>query len=74
VLGWRGLLFVLTKRPSGWLLYAAAVLVYQVPYYLAYPHAGYRYAIEPQLLLLAVYLASVLWQEAARYRASQPAR
>jgi 4-amino-4-deoxy-L-arabinose transferase-like glycosyltransferase len=73
VLGWLGLLFVLTRRPPGWLLYAAAVVVYPVPYYLAYPHARYRYAIEPEQLLLAVYLASVLWKEAAGLRHSQPA-
>lgn len=73
VVGWLGLLFVLTRTPPGWLLYAAALLVYPAPYYLAYPHPRYRYAIEPELLLLGVYLASVLWQEAARHRGSPPA-
>ena len=73
VVGWLGFLFVLTRRPPGWLLFAAALIVYPAPYYLAYPHARYRYVIEPELLLLGVYLASVLWLEAARYRGSQPA-
>ena len=62
---WLALFFVLTRRPRGWLLYAAAVLVYPLPYYLAYPHHRYRHAIEPELLLLTVYLASVLWGELA---------
>lgn len=61
--GWLGLLFVLTRRPPGWLLYAGALLVYPVPYYLAYPQAKYRHAIEPELLLLGVYLLSVAWRE-----------
>jgi 4-amino-4-deoxy-L-arabinose transferase-like glycosyltransferase len=61
--GWLGLLFVLTRRPHGWLLFAAAVLVYPVPYYFVYPVAKYRHAIEPELLLLSVYLLSVLYTE-----------
>jgi len=39
--GWLGLLFVLTRRPRGWLLFAAALLVY--------PVSKYRHAIEPEL-------------------------
>jgi 4-amino-4-deoxy-L-arabinose transferase-like glycosyltransferase len=63
LLGWLGLLFVLTRRPRGWLLFAATLLIYPIPYYLAYPVAKYRHAIEPELLLLSVYLAFVLWSE-----------
>jgi 4-amino-4-deoxy-L-arabinose transferase-like glycosyltransferase len=63
LLGWLGLLFTLTRRPRGWLLYAAALIVYPLPYYFVYPVAKYRYAIEPALLLLSVYLVSVLWGE-----------
>jgi 4-amino-4-deoxy-L-arabinose transferase-like glycosyltransferase len=63
LLGWLGLLFVLTRRPRGWLLFSAALIVYPIPYYLAYPVAKYRHAIEPELLLLSVYLAFVLWGE-----------
>ena len=61
--GWLGLIFVLTRRVRGWLLYAAPVLVYPVPYYLSYCSSRYRHAIEPELLLLSVYLAYVLWGE-----------
>ena len=63
LLGWLGLLFVLTRRPRGWLLFAAALLVYPIPYYLAYPVAKYRHAIEPELLLLSVYFVFVVWNE-----------
>jgi 4-amino-4-deoxy-L-arabinose transferase-like glycosyltransferase len=68
--GWLGLIFVLTRRPRGWLLFAALLLVYPLPYYFAYPNAKYRHAVEPELLLLGVYAASVLWQEVAGRRAS----
>ncbi len=63
LLGWLGLLFVFTRRPRGWLLYAAALIIYPIPYYLAYPVVKYRHAIEPELLLLSVYLAIVVWGE-----------
>jgi 4-amino-4-deoxy-L-arabinose transferase-like glycosyltransferase len=63
VLGWLGLLFVFTRRPRGWPLFAATLIVYPIPYYLAYPVAKYRHATEPELLLLSVYLAFVLWGE-----------
>jgi hypothetical protein len=42
---------------------AAALIVYAIPYDLAYPVVKYRHAIEPELLLLSVYLAFVLWGE-----------
>jgi 4-amino-4-deoxy-L-arabinose transferase-like glycosyltransferase len=61
--GWLGLLFLLTRRPRGWLLLAAALLVYPLPYYFVYPVAKYRHAIEPELLLLTVYFLFVLWGE-----------
>jgi len=61
--GWLGLLFVLTRRPRGWQLYAAALLVYPVPYYFVYPVSKYRHAIEPELLLLSVYFVFVLRSE-----------
>jgi hypothetical protein len=61
--GWAGLLFVLTRRPRGWQLFLALLLIYPIPYYLAYPNAKYRHAVEPELLLLGVFLAFVLWGE-----------
>lgn len=70
-MGWLGLLFVLTRRPPGWLLYAAALVVYPVPYYFVYPQAKYRHAIEPELLLLGVYLVFTFRGEIAGRRAAQ---
>jgi 4-amino-4-deoxy-L-arabinose transferase-like glycosyltransferase len=63
LLGWLGILFALTRRPRGWLLFSAALIIYPIPYYLAYPTAKYRHAIEPELILLSVYLAFVVWGE-----------
>lgn len=71
--GWLGLIFVMTRRPRGWLLFMALLLIYPLPYYFAYPNAKYRHALEPELLLLGVYAASVLWQEIAGGRGLQPA-
>jgi 4-amino-4-deoxy-L-arabinose transferase-like glycosyltransferase len=71
-LGWLGLLFALTRRPRGWILYASALVVYPLPYYVVYPVAKYRYAIEPALLLLSVYLASVVWGELRSRAHRQP--
>jgi hypothetical protein len=70
-LGLLGLIFILTRRPRGWILFAVPLLVYPVPYYLAYPFVKYRHAIEPELLLLSVYLVSVLWGEIAARRTPQ---
>lgn len=63
ITGWLGLIFVLTRRPRGWFLYLACLLVYPAPYYFVYPVPKYRYAIEPEMLLLSVYLAAILWSE-----------
>jgi len=69
LLAWLGLLFVLTRRPQGWILYAAALLIYPIPYYLTYAQPKYRHVIEPEMLLLSVYLVSVIWSEMQRQRA-----
>jgi len=63
VAAWLGLIFVLTRRPRGWILYLSCMLVYPLPYYFTYPIAKYRYAIEPEMLLLSVYLATLIWGE-----------
>lgn len=71
--GLLGLLFALTRRPPGWLLYAGAIIIYPIPYYLSYPLDRYRHAVEPELVLLSVYLAYVVWGERgkAKKRAAQ---
>lgn len=63
-----GFLFLLTRRPPGWVLFAGAVLVYPIPYYVTYANAKYRHAIEPELALLGAYLVVVLYEEFERKR------
>jgi 4-amino-4-deoxy-L-arabinose transferase-like glycosyltransferase len=43
------------KRLGAW-LFAGLVLTYPTVYYFVFPHARYRHAIEPELLILAVFL------------------
>ena len=43
------------KRPGAW-LFAGLVLTYPTVYYFVYPHARYRHPIEPELVILAVFL------------------
>jgi hypothetical protein len=54
------------KRPGAW-LFAGLVLTYPTTYYFVFPHARYRHPIEPELLILAVFLISE-----ARGRHPQP--
>src|SRR5208337_99089 len=43
------------KRRGAW-LFAGLILAYPTTYYFVYPHARYRHPIEPELLILAVFL------------------
>lgn len=63
-----GLLFVLTRRPPGWVLYLGTVLVYPLPYYITYANAKYRHAIEPELALLGAYLVVLIYEEIEKAR------
>jgi 4-amino-4-deoxy-L-arabinose transferase-like glycosyltransferase len=45
------------ERPGAW-LFAGLVLTYPAVYYLVYPHARYRHPMEPELLILTVFLLS----------------
>ncbi len=45
------------KRPGVW-LFAGLVLTYPTVYYFVFPHARYRHPIEPELLILIVFLLS----------------
>ncbi len=45
------------KRRAAW-LFAGLLLTYPTTYYFVYPHARYRHPIEPELLILAVFLLS----------------
>jgi 4-amino-4-deoxy-L-arabinose transferase-like glycosyltransferase len=57
------------KRPGAW-LFAGLVMTYPTVYYFVFPHARYRHPIEPELLILIVFLLF----EATRHSApSRPA-
>ena len=43
------------KRRGAW-LFAGLILTYPTTYYFVFPHARYRHPIEPELLILAVFL------------------
>jgi hypothetical protein len=45
------------KRPAAW-LFAGLVLTYPTVYYFVFPHARYRHPIEPELVVLIVFLLS----------------
>ena len=55
-----GLICVTSRKIPGALLFWWIPL-YAVPYYLAYPHARYRHAVEPLMMLLAVFF---VWEVA----------
>lgn len=48
-------LAVRQKRPGAW-LFAGLVLTYPSVYYFVFPHARYRHPIEPELVILIVFL------------------
>jgi 4-amino-4-deoxy-L-arabinose transferase-like glycosyltransferase len=58
ILAWWGLGRALRQRKPGAWLFAWLVLSYPAVYYVVYPHARYRHPIEPELLILAVFLAA----------------
>jgi 4-amino-4-deoxy-L-arabinose transferase-like glycosyltransferase len=43
------------KAPAAW-LFAGLLLTYPTTYYFVFPHARYRHPIEPELVILAVFL------------------
>jgi 4-amino-4-deoxy-L-arabinose transferase-like glycosyltransferase len=45
------------RQPGAW-LFAGLVLTYPTVYYFVFPHARYRHPIEPELLILIVFLLS----------------
>src|SRR5437868_5792067 len=58
----------LRNRKRGGLLLASFLLIYPLPYYLVNPFPRYKHAIEPEIILLAVYL---FW-EASRIQVRWP--
>jgi len=54
------------KRPGAW-LFSGLLLTYPTVYYFVFPHARYRHPIEPELLILIVFLLSeVTWRRPPR--------
>lgn len=52
------------KQPGAW-LFAGLVLTYPTVYYFVFPHARYRHPIEPELLILIVFLISEIGKRSA---------
>ena len=48
----------LRQKVRGAWLFAGLMLTYPTTYYFVFPHARYRHPIEPELLILAVFLIS----------------
>lgn len=62
------------KRPAAW-LFAGLVLTYPTIYYFVFPHARYRHPIEPELLILIVFLLSeVTWRKKLSPATAAPQR
>src|SRR5439155_24364433 len=58
VLAIWGLGLALRRRVPGGGLYALLLLVYPAVYYCVFPHPRYRHPIEPEMLILGVYLVT----------------
>jgi GT2 family glycosyltransferase len=58
VLGIGGLLLALKRRVPGVFLFASLLVFYPLVYYICFPEPRYRHPIDPQLLILGVYLVS----------------
>ncbi len=54
---------LLQKRNGAW-LFAGLLLFYPAVYYFVYPHARYRHPMEPELLILIVFLLSETGKQA----------
>lgn len=59
-----GLILAIKRRVHGAFLFATILLFYPLIYYITVPEPRYRHAIEPQMLILSVYL---LWALALRF-------
>ncbi len=58
VVGIWGLLLALKRRVHGVFLFASLLAFYPLVYYICFPEPRYRHPIDPQLLILGVYLVS----------------
>ena len=58
VLALWGLLLAVKRRVHGVFLFASLVIFYPAVYYVTFPQPRYRHPIDPELLILGVYLVS----------------
>jgi GT2 family glycosyltransferase len=58
VLGIWGLLLSWKRRVHGGFLFAMLIVVYPLVYYICFPEPRYRHPIDPELVILGVYLIS----------------
>jgi GT2 family glycosyltransferase len=58
VLGIWGLLLAWKRRVHGVFLFASLIIVYPLVYYICFPEPRYRHPIDPELVILGVYLIS----------------
>jgi 4-amino-4-deoxy-L-arabinose transferase-like glycosyltransferase len=59
VFAFAGLWLTIRKRKPGAFLFACFLLIYPIPYYMVQPFPRYKHPIEPEMILLAVY---VFWE------------
>lgn len=68
VVAFGGLLVLVRRRHPARFLFGSLLLAVPLVYYIAFPHPRYRHPIEPQILILGVYL----FQSAERKRRVTP--
>ena len=64
LLALAGLVLAIKRRIHGVFLFATILLFYPLTYYITVPEPRYRHAIEPQMLMLSVYL---IWALVLRF-------
>jgi len=68
VFGFVGLWLTMRKGETGAFLFACFLLIYPIPYYIVQPFPRYKHPIEPEMILLAVYV----FREARRIQIRWP--
>jgi 4-amino-4-deoxy-L-arabinose transferase-like glycosyltransferase len=71
VLAFWGLVLALKRNLPGAWLYLWLVLSYPAIYYFVYPHARYRHPIEPEMLILVVYVFFALGRQRTNHELNQ---
>ena len=69
VMAWWGLGLMWKQRRRGWSLYAIAMMVYPLVYYVVFPHPRYRAPLEGVMTVLIVFLISETSTVKKRYSA-----